>query len=334
MSATLILRDLAGSGPHSVALPAAAFAPACHETWLELYLRRGQVAVTPAALGFRILPRHSGFTVSADGKERPFTHLALRLHALSHIKTDLHHAQVASIEVQVDPSGMDLAPLFAAAKSPALSLVRYPLSRLLTAAASTRAPASAMPVFYLAEALARAERFARAGALHVPPIETGALLLGLLGSCPDSGEFYAVVTEALRIRAADAGTYHLAFTAESWKQIDDLLRRRADEGVKLLGQVHGHNFYPSMMDEKGLCTECALQRTCDLQTAHASDDDQRWMGAVFHRQPWQICQIFGLNARGEGTEVLCTMRDGRLQPRPYHVLDALPADFPWKGVTP
>ena len=52
-----------------------------------------------------------------------------------------------------------------------------------------------------------------------------------------------------------------------------------------------------------------------------SHDDWNWTRAVFRRQPWQLCHIFGLNARHERDQGLFGLRDGRLLERGYHVLE-------------
>ena len=49
------------------------------------------------------------------------------------------------------------------------------------------------------------------------------------------------------------------------------------------------------------------------------------MRAVFNRQPWALCQIFGLSARGDRVNHLYSIKDGRWQPRGYFVLP----EFTW-----
>ena len=51
-----------------------------------------------------------------------------------------------------------------------------------------------------------------------------------------------------------------------------------------------------------------------------SAGDQTWSRAVFARQPWKLCQIFGWNARRERVEGLFGLRDGRLLERGYYVI--------------
>jgi hypothetical protein len=51
-----------------------------------------------------------------------------------------------------------------------------------------------------------------------------------------------------------------------------------------------------------------------------SQDDRRWTRAVFARQPWQLCHIFGLAARGDRVHGLFGLHGGRLRERGFFVL--------------
>ena len=67
-----------------------------------------------------------------------------------------------------------------------------PVSRLMERARPVGTQVSkAHPVFYTEDALARAEMFSRRGGHSQPPEETGGVLTGTLGSCPESGEFFS-----------------------------------------------------------------------------------------------------------------------------------------------
>ena len=48
--------------------------------------------------------------------------------------------------------------------------------------------------------------------------------------------------------------------------------------------------------------------------------DETWHASVFARQPWALCHIFGLTARGEPVHRLFGLKDGRLQARGFYLL--------------
>jgi hypothetical protein len=75
-----------------------------------------------------------------------------------------------------------------------------------------------------------------------------------------------------------------------------------------------------------MCAECVHRAVCTSTSAWASEDDQVWHKAVFARQPWALCHIFGLTARGEPSDRLYGLADGRLQSRGFYVLPDF--DFP------
>ena len=87
---------------------------------------------------------------------------------------------------------------------------------------------------------------------------------------------------------------------------------------RILGQCHGHNFLPA--GGAPPCEVCHKLKECTRTSVFVSSDDRTWSRAVFSRQPWQLCHIFGLNARGEPTDKLFGLRDGRLLERGFHVV--------------
>ena len=182
------------------------------------------------------------------------------------------------------------------------------------------------PVFYTEAAYAALGRLARAGARRDPPAETGAALFGPLCGCPDTGEVFSVVCEAVPLEAAEEDRYRLAWTGASWRRIQETLRKRREtpgrEAWRLLGQGHGHNFLPG--DGESFCEACATRAVCTRSSVFVSDDDARWDRAVFHRQPWHLCHIFGLSARGEPVDRLFGRREGALHPRPFHRIPEFP----------
>jgi hypothetical protein len=177
------------------------------------------------------------------------------------------------------------------------------------------------PVFYTPEALARAERCARRGGEGDPPVETGGVLLGSLAACPDSGELAALIADVIEVQEAEQTTFSLSYSSQSWMRIQAILKARQAAyphgAERLLGQAHGHSFLPK---DGHQCAECEKRETCDLTSVFVSLDDQTWHRAVFARQPWALCHIFGLTARGEALDQLYGLKDGRLQARGYYLL--------------
>ncbi|MBI3986085.1 MAG: hypothetical protein HY343_04155 [Lentisphaerae bacterium] len=183
------------------------------------------------------------------------------------------------------------------------------------------------PVLYTRHAYENADRFSRAGAMAVPPAESGCMLLGYVCVSSEPSDCFVVVTEALRIQAAETKTFSLSLTSESWTRIERYLAAHAGAGLKPVGTGHGHNFDPSANGSS--CRFCSKQASCELHTAFLSRDDENFMNAVFpsHRHPFQLAQVFGVGVAGVGRDALFSLRDGRLQPRPYHVIETLPDDF-------
>jgi hypothetical protein len=178
-------------------------------------------------------------------------------------------------------------------------------------------------VFYTEDALAGAESFARKGARLQPPVETGAVLVGGLFSCPETHDLFVVVIDVLEVMDAQQEEFALTYSGKTWARIQAVMRAKrahpATRSHRLLGQVHGHSFLP--LDGAEPCEDCALRAVCSRTTAFLSLDDLAWCRAVFRREPWQLSQIFGLDARGEGVEAFYGQRGGRLVPRSYSVLE-------------
>jgi hypothetical protein len=180
------------------------------------------------------------------------------------------------------------------------------------------------PVFYAAEALIAASRHARRGGespADAPPVESGAALLGVLCSCPRTGEFFAVVIAAEPIEHAEETRFSLTLSAASWDRIDarlDEMRRRYGDACRLLGQAHGHPFKP--IDDVDLGTGKNQTASASCHTAHVSRDDIAWMRAVFAREPWQLCHIFGRDRAGKNVHALFGLRDGTLAWRGFSVI--------------
>lgn len=211
-------------------------------------------------------------------------------------------------------------------RSPALTYLRMPLGPLLERAIPV-APidAGAPVVFYTREALAKSEACARRGA--EAGLESGGALFGSLVSCPESGEFFSIVHEAIEVQETDAQRLSLSYTSRSWQVLEKIQRDRQEafpqRADRLLGQAHGHPFRP---EDGKVCAECERLATCALTSARASQEDQIWHKAVFARQPWALCHVFGLTARGEPVHQLFGLKDGRLQARGFHLLPGFTFD--------
>ncbi len=215
------------------------------------------------------------------------------------------------------------APAFSLkASTPPPAFLRTPLRPLLRAAKVVGTlDDEDFPVFFTATALAKAESCSRQGALAVPPVESGGVLVGSLASCEITREFFALVTDILEVVEAEQEAFSLAYSGPSWTRIQAVMKARQsahpDQAIRLLGQCHGHNFLPA---DGNRCDQCDKRPNCGLSSVFVSADDQNWMRAVFARQPWALCLIFGLNARKEPVQQLYALKDGQWQARGYFVL--------------
>jgi hypothetical protein len=182
-------------------------------------------------------------------------------------------------------------------------------------------------VFYTPAAFAKAEACARRGGQCDPPVETGGVLFGSLAAGTESGEFGAIVTDVIEVRDAEEKTFSLSYSSQTWMRLQAIQQARQaaypQRAERLLGQCHGHSFRPN--DGK-LCTECEKRATCARSSVFVSLEDQSWHRSVFTRQPWALCHIFGLSARGEPVHQLFGLKDGRLQARGFYLLPGFPFD--------
>jgi hypothetical protein len=329
------------------------------ETWREGYLRRGHPGCRLDDLSPWILPlpsaddptRLTGFAIAtqpdvdgASSFRHEFSALALeavarraelRLIATGVLKAG--HKYVYELEAASQPAvptgdAADAAEsdLFeVTVNNPPLQFLSVPLAPLRKRAeVAGDGSDDAFPVFFLSHALANAEQFSRAGAARHTRHESGAVLTGFLCVCPDSGEFFVIVADAFEVTDASASLVTLEYTGESWRRIETVVRARqlAEPALRIVGQAHGHNFLPN----NGVtCTDCPNKAVCNVTNLFASSEDNAWHRAVFARQPWSLCQIFGLTARGDHVRGMFTLHDGHFQQRPFFVLpDLAVADFP------
>ncbi len=350
MTATLQIREpKSGRVLGSHALQPADLALCGSEFWREHYLRRNRPDVYFEDLDLTVLPGldvpglEPGFAIQGHVRDsdepwarQEFPAGALRVASLDLIAALLKRKELdpkakAVCQLHLDSAGLSLREAFrrAGGTSRVPTLLAYSRRHLPACTDSDDGEPGPFPVYYLAAALERAEHYARCGALHSPPLESGCFLMGHPCRCPESGELYVVITEALRIRGAEAGTYHMTMSGAAWIEIEAILRRRAASGTgaRAVGFAHGHPFLPGL--DHAACARCEQQAECNLTSVFISDDDSRWMASVFaHRHPWQVAHVFGLDARAGHVQALFSLQDGQLQPRPYTVLTTLPDDFP------
>ena len=321
---------------------------AASELWLEEVLRKGDTGTALDEVPVRLRPERAdsgqactGYFLESAGADGHIAHRRFSVFSLEHVATraaermsgegklqasDVYYYQIECDEAPGDGAATPLDVSLPGVQTRPLEPLAIELEPLLRRARPV-GPAAARPgpyrVFYTAAALAAAERCARRGAGHHPPVETGGVLVGFLGSCPVSGEFFAVVVEVLEAQDADQTAYSLAFSARTWTRIRAVMEARqrhaATRGLRIVGQCHGHIFIPA--DGAPPCADCAERTVCTRSSVFVSRDDWNWNRAVFCRQPWQLCHIFGLNARHERDQGLFGLRDGRLLERGYHVLE-------------
>jgi hypothetical protein len=325
------------------------------EAWRDQCLRRGRpdqiladlrVVLRPAFSGGDGGARCSGFELELElpdgGRRRQqfslkclrpvATRAAAALVSAGILRDEQHYFYELAVATQPAPAPpVEVGPAFSLkASSPPPACLRMPLRPLLRAATPVAMlDEEAFPVFFTAAALAKAEACSRQGARSVPPVESGGVLVGSLASCEVTGEFFALVTDVLEVVEAEQSTFTLAYSGLSWRRIETIMKARQAahpaQMTRLLGQCHGHNFLPH---DGNRCDQCDRRPVCGLSSVFVSPDDQTWMGAVFARQPWALCLIFGLNARNEPVRQLYSLNDGRWQARGYFVL----ADFDWQDV--
>ena len=345
---TLVLRqEKNGARLAREPLTAADLSDAISEAWRECCLRKGHPGVPLAGLPVRLAPilrdgdgsLCTGFALEVttpDGRTArcDFTNRSLKLAAtrLAQRLKDTGQFQdnhAFTYEIAFDPRVVaasahkpHAAPGAVTMKSRPLNYLTVPLRPLLRQSTALNVTDDAcFSVFYTEEALAKAERFARKGSQSNPPVETGSVLIGPLCSCPESGEFFQVVTDGLEVMDAEQTVFSLDFTGKSWTRIQAVMRAKQathpERCDRLQGQAHGHNFVPN--DGK-ICEACLKRPACNLTNIFVSLDDQDFSRAVFAHQPWQLCHIFGLAARGDRLNGLFTLQDGRLQDRGFFTL--------------
>jgi len=322
-------------------------ADAASEMWRDSFLRRGRLDLAVGDLSLRVVgissskgaPHLAGYALQAtsqgDGSDRRSEFSAssvdsaaqrcqsrlLQTGVLQSGETVLYELEEGTPEAGGPPPAAALPePFELTVNDPPLHILSVPLDPLLEKARPEgECKADVFPVFYTARAFSWAEKCSRKGAEINPFHESGAVLVGFLCTCPHTGELFVIVTEAFEVTDAKASLVTLEYSGKSWARLQSMIKARQaiDPAVRILGQAHGHNFLPN--DGK-TCAECAMVEVCSTSNLFASSDDRNWTRAVFSHQPWALCQIFGLTARGDLVQGLFTLHDGRLQKRDFYVL--------------
>jgi hypothetical protein len=196
------------------------------------------------------------------------------------------------------------------------------ISALIENATAVGPVNSSVPIFFNKQVYIKAEQFSRKGARYNPPVESGAVVLGWLGACPQTGEFYVVAAEVVELSDTLQNKISLTYTDKTWANIQTVLKDRqstpAGRADRIIGQSHGHNFLPCF--GKKDCHHCEDQKECSATSVFVSDDDLLWSRCVFSRQPWAFCQIFGLDARGAPVQQMYGFKQGRLVKRGFYII--------------
>ena len=314
------------------------------QLWLDGWLRAGRPDVPYEALSLQITARLADgagskvekLVFQASDPEGRARSMQPTTHVFQDVATrasqallgqeilrpeDLYFYEVAIRNRPPEPEADDPALRFTVtARNTPLEYLTVPIKPLVERAETVgKADDRVTPVFYTADALRRAQRYARKGADDRPPTETGAVLVGPLCSCPETGELFVVICDALEARDAEGSSLSLEYTGKTWARIQRVVRAKqsqpATRAYRIVGQTHGHNVLPG-----GSCEECEKAGECKLTSVFVSHDDRTWSQAVFAKQPWHACHIFGLNARGEHVHALFSLQENRLEQRAFYVI--------------
>ena len=317
------------------------------ECWLESVLRKGRAHVELDALRQQVVPLFSEsgttclrYTLEVSGPDgvtgrRDFTTRSLEGVASRGAQRlidrgDLRQGDLYYFDVQADrtpaasvPTPVKVSALEGRARTRPIMPLDVPIAPLLERArAMGPLDPDTFKIFYTEAALARAETLSRKGADSHPAVETGGVLIGSLAGCPETGDLFVLVLDALEAADAQQQEFSLYYSSQTWGRIQAVMKamvsQPATRTYRMVGQCHGHSFLPA--NGAPPCEICPSVEVCGRTSVFVSTDDVNWARAVFRRQPWHISHIFGLNARREHVQGLFGLRDGRLLERGFHVI--------------
>jgi len=327
------------------------------ELWMDAFLRRGRPDVPRESMSVRLIPAKKkgapdagaplgavlcdGFILETEGGDgtpirRVFLPESLKLAALRAAgrllergvldKDQTFHYRLR-VEPPLDPVDHPAPESRPVARAKSLPL-RYrlaPLAPFLKASLEVDKGAGSLhSIIYYRSALEQAERASRRGAAFNPPVETGAFLIGSLCSCPDTGEFFCLVEDALQADDTEGTLTSLTFSSKTWSRFQAIIkaRRRQPETAthQLIGSAHAHSFLPCT---PAACLKCPDLGRCSTLSSSAflSLDDVRWMKSVFPGEPWSFAHVFGLTGEGEPAEALYSGFAGWSIRRGYRVIE-------------
>lgn len=321
------------------------FAEVAGETWRDEYLRRGHPDVPLTSISIQIAPvlaadsesRCSGFKLTHAMPCRERSSSLFSLSSLRHVAeravgalletgglqpNERHHYDIVTQPVN-SPQPHEQGPgetLTTPLRFRALSFVSTKLRPLIEQSTPVALlDSEVFPVFYTQDAFLAAEASSRRGA--AAERETGGALFGSLATCPETGEFFAIVRDVIEVEDAEGTQFSLSYSGGTWQRLRQIQEARQKafpaRADRLLGQAHGHPFRPNDGQQ---CATCEKLATCRLTSAFASSEDRTWHRAVFARQPWALCHIFGWSVRGEPVHQLYGLSDGQLHPRGFYLL--------------
>jgi len=331
------------------------FYPALNEVWLECFLRKGFTQVSFNDVKAAIKPIYkkgfsdvcAGYMLESMDPSGKTVNSVFTIYSLKHVaeratvravesglisadKKDEYSFILVTVPEVILQKGSDKAVFNLVKKQKDFFHISLSISKFVSMGSPVDFEDSKnngnssfwYPVFYTAEAFEKAEKYSRKGSEDDPSVESGAVLVGPVCSCPDSGELFSVVCDVIEINDVQQNKFSLSYTSRTWQRLQAVMRARQanpeTQAHRILGQAHGHNFLPS--HDKELCSECSKRDVCNYTSVFVSQSDQLWSRAVFAHQPWQLCHIFGHDVKGNAVNSLFGQKDCRLLKRDYYII--------------
>ena len=202
-----------------------------------------------------------------------------------------------------------LASFLAAAEAPGAA-AGAPVTEGASGAARS-SPAADAPLFVPRSVLDEARALSREAGAR----ETGGVLVGHLRHDAGVPESFVEVTALIAAQHTQAEVDRLTFTAESWAAARGVLALRGRDEL-MLGWFHSHPV-------RHWCRECPIeaQRQCRLAHDYFSEHDRALHRAVFPAA-WSVALVVNVVGFGEETISMFGWREGRIEPREFHVIGA------------